>query len=369
MSRIALLRHGSTPANEQWLYCGATDISLSERGRTILAAKRALGGYPTPEGRSVATSGMKRAEETLDILYGNVTHTACEGLREINFGIFEMRDYFALEKQAEFQTWLQGGEEAVPPGGESAAQFRQRVLAAFDAVVKSGADWLIVCHGGVIAAVMDAYFPDAGKNRYDWQPTGGEGYEIVFDGESAVSWRGIPDVDANILAKAEERGFSAAYIAVEDIPVNGDFLRYCEENRCGNYNANYACPPACGTPAELHEKLLGGKRALVLQSCFAIPGYDSPEIPQLKKRHTAAIRDFMLSLRDAGYKVFGVGYGGCDLCERCSLLDGEPCRLPELRMSCLSAYCVDAAELAKRCELPFAWDPKKLHLFGMIVFE
>lgn len=369
MSRVTLLRHGSTPANEQWLYCGATDISLSERGRAILAAKRALGGYEGLEGRRVFTSGMKRAEETLDILFGAVSHERCEGLREIHFGAFEMKDYFALEKEAAFQTWLQGGEEAVPPGGESAAQFRQRVLAAFRDIVARGEDALIVCHGGVIAAVMEACFPHEEKNRYEWQPVGGEGYEIEFDGEKAVSWRRIPDVDEKILQEAAARGFAAAYIAPEDIPVNPDFLRYCEENRCGNYNANYACPPACGSPAEMHARLLGGKRALVLQSCFAIPGYNTPEIPQLKKRHTAAIRDFMLYLRSAGYKVFGAGYGGCDLCERCALLDGEPCRLPELCMSCLSAYCVDAAELAKRCELPFAWDPQKLHLFGMIVFE
>ena len=369
MSRIALLRHGSTPANEQWLYCGATDVSLSERGRAILEAKRSLGGYGSLQGRCVLTSGMKRAEETLGILFGNVPHGRCEGLREINFGVFEMKDYFALEKQADFQEWLRGGEEAVPPGGESAAAFRRRVLSAFRSIVGSGADALIVCHGGVIAAIMDEYFHDPAKDRMGWQPIGGEGYEIDFDGGSAVSWRRIPDVDEAILKEAGQRGFAAAFIPTAEIPVNADFLRYCEENRCGNYNANYACPPACGTPQEMHETLLGGKRALVLQSCFAIPGYNTPEIPALKKQHTAAIRDFMLYLRSAGYQVFGVGYGGCDLCERCSLLDGEPCRLPELRMSCLSAYCVDAAELAKRCGLPFAWDPQKLHLFGMIVFE
>jgi len=338
-------------------------------GRSILAAKRALGGYEVPENARVITSGMKRTEETLQILFGPVPHERCEGLREIDFGAFEMKDYFALEKEESFQIWLKGGEEAVPPGGESAAQFRQRVLCAFREIVERGEDTLVVCHGGVIAAIMEAYFPHEGKNRYEWQPTGGEGYEIVFEGGKSLSYRRIPDVDELILEEAKARGFAAAFIPTANIPVNADFLRYCEENRCGNYNANYACPPACGTPKEMHEKLLGGKRALVLQSCFGIPGYGTPEIPVLKKRHTAAIRDFMLHLRKAGYEVFGAGYGGCDLCERCALPDGEPCRLPELCMSCLSAYCVDAAELAKRCGLPFAWDPQKLHLFGMIVFE
>ena len=50
-----------------------------------------------------------------------------------------------------------------------------------------------------------------------------------------------------IIEKAAEFGFSAAEIPVSEIPVNPEFLKYCEENRCGNYGANYACPPDCGT--------------------------------------------------------------------------------------------------------------------------
>ena len=34
---IYLIRHGRTEANEKWLYCGSTDLSLSEKGREELA--------------------------------------------------------------------------------------------------------------------------------------------------------------------------------------------------------------------------------------------------------------------------------------------------------------------------------------------
>ena len=33
---IYLIRHGRTEANEKWLYCGSTDLSLSEKGRKEL---------------------------------------------------------------------------------------------------------------------------------------------------------------------------------------------------------------------------------------------------------------------------------------------------------------------------------------------
>ena len=171
-----------------------------------------------------------------------------------------------------------------------------------------------------------------------------------------------------ILTLAESMGFQARFLPVAEIPVKAEFLKYCEENRCGNYGANYACPPDCGTPEEMHQKMLSADLALVLQSQWDIPDYGTPEVLSVKTKHTNSVRSLMVNLRQMGYDVFGMGYGGCSLCAPCKRKVGKPCAFPELCMSCLSAYCVDAACLADLCDLPFDWNPKKLHLFGMILF-
>ena len=66
---------------------------------------------------------------------------------------------------------------------------------------------------------------------------------------------------------------------------------------------------------------------------------------------------------------FCSGYNGCPLCDPCKQVEEKPCAFPEKRISCMSAYCIDVAELAKRCGFPFAWDANRLHLFGMIAFH
>ena len=38
--RLVLLRHGRTAANDARLYCGATDVALSEAGRSQLLQRR-----------------------------------------------------------------------------------------------------------------------------------------------------------------------------------------------------------------------------------------------------------------------------------------------------------------------------------------
>ena len=168
---IYLIRHGKTEANEKHLYCGSTDLSLSDTGRAELQNIH----YDIKNVRFL-TSGMKRTNETLAILFGDVPHEVDPRFREIDFGIFEMHSYDQLKDTPEYQTWLTGDNEAnIPPQGESGVQMKTRVLQAFSEIQE---DTCIVTHGGVIAAIMEYLFPDEGKNRYQWQPRPGAGWMI-----------------------------------------------------------------------------------------------------------------------------------------------------------------------------------------------
>lgn len=175
--------------------------------------------------------------------------------------------------------------------------------------------------------------------------------------------------DMEFLKLAEEAGFSAALISTSEIVVNPEFRPYCEENRCGKYNANYSCPPDCGSVEEVQERLASGKRALALQTIWEIGSYENKQaIQDSKKAHNAAILRLTEKLRQAGVHGFCLGYGGCPICDPCKRLSNEPCAHPDKKISCMSAYCIDVAKLAEKCNLEFAWVPEKLFLFGMFVF-
>ena len=49
--------------------------------------------------------------------------------------------------------------------------------------------------------------------------------------------------DMELIKLAEEAGFRAAVLPAKEIPVDGSFRKFCEDNLCGKYNANYSCPP------------------------------------------------------------------------------------------------------------------------------
>lgn len=177
---IYLIRHGKTVANEKRLYCGSTDLPLSEAGAAEL---RQLHYAIAPE--RFVTSGMKRTEETLKILFGNVAFSVDTRFREVDFGDFEMRGYAELKDDPAYQAWISGDNEAnVPPHGESGVEMTRRVLEAFREIPDGTA---VIAHGGVIAAIMASLFPGEGKHRYQWQSANGHGYEI-----SGTTYRPIP---------------------------------------------------------------------------------------------------------------------------------------------------------------------------------
>ena len=177
--KLILLRHGRTEANERRLYCGASDVPLSPRGREELLELKGRVAYPDTNGLQLVTSGMKRADETLELLFGVRPDVRERGFCEMNFGRFEMHSYDELKNDADYQAWIMNEDGTMPtPGGESSAQFRKRVFAAADAL---RGDTLVVCHGGVIAALMQRWFPDEGNNMYQWQPDSGQGYCVALD--------------------------------------------------------------------------------------------------------------------------------------------------------------------------------------------
>ena len=169
---IYLIRHGKTSANEKHLYCGSTDLPLSDAGKEELRSVH----YDIKNVRFIS-SGMKRTNETVHNLFGDVPYEVDSRFREVDFGIFEMQSFEQLKNRPEYQAWLTGDNEAnIPPQGESGMQMKARVMEAFSEIKE---DTCIITHGGVIAAIMENLFPEENKNRYQWQPKPGHGYCIV----------------------------------------------------------------------------------------------------------------------------------------------------------------------------------------------
>ena len=103
---IYLIRHGMTAANERHLYCGSSDLPLSEAGRRMLSERRAAARYPDARDLMLISSGMRRCDETALLLFGREADRRVDGLREIDFGRFEQHSYAELCADPDYQAWI-----------------------------------------------------------------------------------------------------------------------------------------------------------------------------------------------------------------------------------------------------------------------
>ena len=188
MSTLFLLRHSLTEASERRLYCGWADPPLSPAGRAL--AEEARASLALPDFRVLVSSGLRRADGTLWILTGQRAGFVLPDLREYGFGEFEMRGYDALKDNADYQRWITDESGDVPcPGGESRNAFKARVLRGGRALLALDASpGLAVLHGGVIAALMSAWFPGENRGFYDWQPAPCRGYCVQTEAGAPIAF-------------------------------------------------------------------------------------------------------------------------------------------------------------------------------------
>lgn len=187
---LYFLRHGKTQATVECKYCGSQDLPLNDIG--IAQIKNLAQTYSYPTSDRYYTSGMKRTEMTLELLYGSVSHEKVPALKETNFGAFEGHTFEELRLRDDYQEWISGEfQKNVPPGGESTEQVLQRALPAVTEIIQKGEDAVLVIHGGVIAALMTTWFSDF-ENWFAATPETGHGFAVTFEEDQPVSYQSIP---------------------------------------------------------------------------------------------------------------------------------------------------------------------------------
>jgi broad specificity phosphatase PhoE len=205
---LYLVRHGETAANVEGLWQGRQgDDPLNERGRAqSLAAAEALAGSGAV---AVYASDLQRARETAGIIAERLslpvqTHP---GLREYGFG--ELEGATTSEGLAQWRALVEQWRtdpSAKPRGGESAAEFTQRVGAALHEIIgqQPSERVIVVAHGGSLSVGLAVVIGKPGNWR-DYQMTncgisivqlGADPRLLVFDETShledigTTAWRG-----------------------------------------------------------------------------------------------------------------------------------------------------------------------------------
>lgn len=162
---LVLVRHGQSEWNRKNLFTGWEDVDLTEVGE---AEARAGGRMLKKEGITfdiAFTSALKRAQQTLDVILGELGQQGLETERDQALNERDYGDLVGLNKDDARAKW---GEEQVhvwrrsfdtaPPGGESLKNTAERVLPYFEASilpqVMAGKNVIVSAHGNSLRALI-----------------------------------------------------------------------------------------------------------------------------------------------------------------------------------------------------------------------
>jgi len=157
LSRILLVRHGTTRLHAIDRFWGKTDIPLSNTG--IKQAGQLRNRLSPEKIDAIYSSTLSRARSTAEIIASGhqADVTACEELCECNFGYIEGLNYEEIKQlhpalAEELNEW----KTVAFPGGESLEQLNARVQTFLKRLAKHDPKEtvLVVAHGGPLRLII-----------------------------------------------------------------------------------------------------------------------------------------------------------------------------------------------------------------------
>lgn len=153
----------------------------------------------------------------------------------------------------------------------------------------------------------------------------------------------------NIIEEAKKLGFSnAAVMSTDKLVFVPEYRHFCEENLCGCYNVNPACPPQSGTVEEMDKRARSYEKTLVLQT-IRENGVDYKKAKLHQNHLTEQLAEKMKEAGKTDLMIMSAG--------------------PYKHHSCMSAYCVDAQKMADEAGMICWNEDDKVRFFSLILFH
>lgn len=183
MTRLYIVRHGSTAWNEIVRFRGSADIALSEKGREQAEALSQL--FREVPLSAIFSSPQRRAMETVSIInrYHSLPIQEREELKSVNYGDWEGRllEEVARDYPQLYREYIEHIESFRFPQGETLDDLRKRALSVVEEALLSfpGGQILVVTHQVVSRVLICALIGI--DNSFYWRIGQDPGCVNAFD--------------------------------------------------------------------------------------------------------------------------------------------------------------------------------------------
>ena len=148
-----------------------------------------------------------------------------------------------------------------------------------------------------------------------------------------------------------------------------DRVRWICQHECPQYNKSWACPPAVGTVNYCKAKCLMYKNALLISTIQEVRDIaDIEETLATRPEHEAVTNQVRDVLRELGVEPYVLSTESCTICDRCSWLDGKPCRYPEKMHPCVESHGINILPMIEELGLTFQYGENVVTWFSLLLY-
>ena len=158
------------------------------------------------------------------------------------------------------------------------------------------------------------------------------------------------------------------FIDPKDLEFNSR-IRWICENECPMYGKSWACPPGVGSLNQCKGKCLQHENCLLISSIVEVNDIaDMEETLATRPGHEALTNEVAAIMEEMGVKPYILSTEACTICERCAMLDGQPCRFPEKMHPCVESHCINVVPILEANGLEFQFGANVVTWISLMFF-
>ena len=146
-------------------------------------------------------------------------------------------------------------------------------------------------------------------------------------------------------------------------------IRWICENECPMYGRSWACPPGVGTVDACRGKCMGYENCLMISTIVEVRDITNiDETLATRPEHEAVTNEVGAILEEMGVKPYILSTEACAICQRCAILDGEPCRFPERMHPCVESHGINVVPMLEKRGLEFQFGANVVTWISLLFF-
>ena len=136
------------------------------------------------------------------------------------------------------------------------------------------------------------------------------------------------------------------------------------------YGKSWACPPGVGEVSTCEAKCKSYVSCLLISTITEVSDIANlEETLATRPDHeavTGAVRDLM---RAQGIEPYILSTEACAACDRCAILDGQPCRRPDRMHPCLESHGINILPTLEELGIPFQYGENVVTWISLLFYN